>query len=161
MAVLLNLNADSKNDFTNPKKLIMKKWNLILACFLFLMTLLICCEKDDDSKEEAKSKVTCTASCSSMTWSIAGQTGTTTRNEDCTNQWIGNNYIQTCNGTITYENTNKTYTFHVVYDWIDCDITINVSGVGSCTDKVKSTKSAPCDCLESLPDEPAVIVYKE
>ena len=139
----------------------MKKWNLLKTCFFLLSAILICCGKDDDSDGGTKPKVTCSAGCGSMSWAISGQTGSTTRTENCTNQWIGNEYIQTCDGSITYENTNKTYTFHVVYDWIDCDITINVNGVGSCSDNVKSAKSAPCDCADSSLYEPAVIVYKE
>jgi hypothetical protein len=138
----------------------MKTWNLVKTLLLVSLTLIISCSKDDDDEEKAKPKVSCVAGCSSMSWKISTETGGATWTDNCTNQWIGDEYIQTCDGSVTYEDSDKTYTYHVVYDWIECDITVNVTGVGTCTDNVKSTKSTPCDCGDMSDDGSARVVYK-
>lgn len=89
---------------------------------------------DDDGTGPGKKKVLCTAGCSSMSWGIEGETGTMSVNTTCTRDYVGNNYIETCTGSRTYETSGRTYNFTAVYDWPDCSISVNVNGVGTCTD---------------------------
>lgn len=128
------------------------------SLFSFIALVLVIyysCEKDEN---DSTPKITCSAGCSTMSWEIIGETGQRTYDESCTLNWIGNDYIETCTGTVTYETSGNTYTYTVTYDWIDCEIEVSVNGKGSCSDKVGIAKYGNCDC--QVNNENAFIKYK-
>jgi len=85
--------------------------------------------------------VTCTAGCSTMSWGISGETGSSYYSMSCTYNYVGYSYIKTCTGTITFTNSGNSYSFSVIYDWPACRITIEVTGVGTCTHTAGGGKS--------------------
>jgi hypothetical protein len=101
---------------------------------MLALTVLIFCGCGDDGAGPGKKKLTCTAGCSSMSWGIEGETGAMYVNTTCTRNYVGNNYIETCTGSRTYDDSGHTYNFTAVYNWIDCSISVTVDGVGTCTD---------------------------
>lgn len=141
------------------KKCLKPKSIIISITFLALFFILLTCKKED---EPEKIKITCEAGCTSMSWEIVDESGPTSTTETCTLDWVGNNYIETCNGTITYTTSGNTYNFSVIYDWINCDITLTVTGLGTCTDTAGKKKSADCDCDESAKKTGGtkIVVYK-
>ena len=136
----------------------MKHLKYLLFPTILFSLLLIGCEKDPEEEEE-EPKITCSASCSSMSWEIVDESGPSTRMDDCTRNYQGNNYIETCTGTITYTNSGNSYTYKAIYDWIDCEISVTVNGLGSCSDN--ALKSASCNCNGTISDNPDVVVFRE
>lgn len=108
----------------------------IIHLLLFSL-LLLSCSKDDVSvqpKPDSTPPVSCSAGCSSMSWKVTKETGSVTRSESCTIQYVGSAYIQTCTGNVTYSGSGKTYSYKVIYDWVKCKISVDVAGVGKCED---------------------------
>ena len=104
-----------------------------VSMLAFAVIIFYGCGGDDGAGPDPQ-KVYCTAGCNSMNWSLEGESGEIYQEASCSLNWIGNNYIETCHGSRTYTATGNTYEFSVVYDWIDCSISVTVTGVGSCTD---------------------------
>lgn len=128
---------------------------LLLAFIAFLISINYSCEEDE---KDDTPKITCSANCSTMSWEIIGETGQRTYSHTCNLDWTGNNYIETCTGTVTYDNSGNTYNYTVIYDWIDCEIDVSVNGKASCSDATGIAKSKQCDCQVSV--ENAYIKYK-
>ncbi len=106
----------------------------IMGVSMLALAVIIFYGCGDDGTGPEVNRISCTAGCSSMSWSIDGESGGTYTDETCNLNWVGNNYIATCSGSITYTQSGNTYNFSVVYDWIDCDISVTVTGEGTCTD---------------------------
>ena len=99
------------------------------------------------TSNEDKRKVTCSAGCSSMSWGVSDETGSQTMSSTCTRSYVGHSYVETCTGTITYGDSGNSYEFDVVYDWPNCKITVEVKGVGKCSDQVNDMNIAKgCEC---------------
>jgi len=141
------------------KKCLKSKSIIISITFLALFFFLSTCKKED---EPEKIKITCKADCSSMSWEIVDETGPKSMTQTCTMDWVGNNYIETCNGTITYSTSGNSYNYSVIYDWINCDITLTVKGLGTCSDTASKKKSSDCNCDKSTKKTRGtrIIVYK-
>jgi hypothetical protein len=134
------LEANGEYCITHQKEKIMKnEKGATLQCILdvsmlaFAVIMFYGCGGDDASGPGGK-EIHCTAGCSSTSWGVEGETGQRAEQMTCTRDWIGDNYIETCTGSVTYNATGNTYQFNAVLDWIDCDISVTVTGVGSCTD---------------------------
>jgi hypothetical protein len=122
---------------------------LSLCSFIFLSFMfLVSCDKDNPASSRT---ITCEAGCSSMSWHVSGESGGTYYEASCNRTYNAyGNYSETCTGTVTYDNSGDTYNFTATYNWIDCSISITVTGVGSCSDQVNSAGlSKDCDCGES------------
>jgi hypothetical protein len=101
-------------------------------------------------------KVTCTAGCSAMSWGISGENFGAIQysNWVCSYTYVGSSYIKSCEGTWTFLQSGNSYYIKVTYDWPACSITVDVTGVGTCSDKVGDDKSLKkCNCE----DDPSVI----
>ena len=123
----------------------------IIIAFFTPINIMISCSSDSS---EDKKDIYCEASCSSMSWGIEGESGMRTMNSTCTRQYVGYDYIETCTGTVTYQNSGKTYNYEAVYNWPDCSITVDVKGEGKCTDRVNSSKkSSDCNCTDLKPED--------
>ena len=124
-----------------------KRFFVFLSFSLLLGAILIISCGDDNPAGPGKSKLTCEAGCSSMGWNIEGETGFRTYTQSCTRTYTATgDYVERCTGTVTYDNSGKTYNFSATYDWPACKISVTVTGVGSCTDVVGTGKINPTDC---------------
>ena len=137
-------------------KKIGKVSNLVSLLFLiFISVAFICfisaCDKDNPLESRT---VTCSAGCSSMSFGISGESGSVYYEETCTYSYVSYpNYVETCNGTITFETSGNSYNYNVVYNWPACSITVTVEGVGTCSDQVNQANiEDDCDCDK----EPAI-----
>ena len=124
---------------------------------------LILCDKNPTSSS-TKNKVTCDAGCSSMSWGIKGESGSQTINASCNRTYnASGDYVESCNGSLTYSGSGKTYNYSATYDWPNCKITVTVSGYGTCTDKASTSRMASeedeCHC-EGIDPEDLIIKYK-
>ncbi|MCB0560848.1 MAG: hypothetical protein H6573_00470 [Lewinellaceae bacterium] len=113
------------------KSLRNNRWGFLLI--LVLLQLSFACNKDDENAEPNIERVVCSANCNSMDWSIVDESGPHSTEQSCSRQYVGNSYRETCNGKVTYSNSGKTYNFIATYDWVNCKISIDVTGVGSCS----------------------------
>lgn len=75
----------------------------------------------------------CNAGCSSMSWSVVGESGPKTTDQSCSRQYQGSRYIETCEGEMTYLNSGKKYQFKVIYNWPNCTMELEVVGLGKCS----------------------------
>jgi len=110
---------------------------------------------------EDKRKVTCTAGCSSMSWGITDESGSKTISSSCIRVYSGYTYVETCTGTLTYNDSGNSYDFETIYDWPNCKITVTVEGVGKCTDQVSDFNMAKdCNC-EGINLEDLITIQKD
>jgi hypothetical protein len=135
-----------------------------MVLVVFIAFSLLLCDKDPASSS-SKNKVTCDAGCSSMSWGIKGESGSQTYNATCNRTYnASGEYVESCNGSLTYSGSGKTYNFSATYDWPNCKITVTVAGYGSCTDKASTSRMASsddgCHC-EGIEVEDMVIKYKD
>ena len=87
-------------------------------------------------------EVTCyMTNCNTAGWGISCESGLLTVSQRCIRQnfyYPGTSivrcYITRCSGTLTYADSGNTYDFDVEYDWCDCQVTVEVDGVGTCSD---------------------------
>lgn len=97
------------------------------------------------------SRVTCSAGCEEMTWGISGESFESIQytNWSCTYTYVGSSYIKSCSGTLTLLASGNSYFINLTYNWPACSITVDVEGVGSCSDEAGKSKSIKeCDCGE-------------
>lgn len=128
------------------------------GCSVAVTALLITCANEDTSPTWVDQNgsirqysVSCSAGCTSMNWSIVGESGYGLQEEGCQKTFIDKTYSQyteVCQGTITFDATGHSYSYSVLFDWPNCKIEVTVDGVGSCTDQVGLKKSnANCGCI--------------
>lgn len=103
---------------------------------MFSFIIVFCLGLLNDGCEKIGKKVTCSASCSDMSWDISGESGEggIEISASCVRNYVGSEYVETCTGTRTYSESGNTYSYTAIYDWPDCSITVEVEGVGSCSD---------------------------
>jgi hypothetical protein len=108
----------------------------------------------------SKRMITCTAGCSTMSWSIEGESFGSIyyTNWTCNYTYVGSSYIKSCEGTWTFTASGNSYYIKVIYNWPECSITLEVEGLGTCYDKVGTPKSQnECNCDEKI--DPVHIEY--
>jgi hypothetical protein len=136
------------------KKMTFIRFAMMMTVIVGLLATLSCKKKNPTGP--SSSRVTCEAGCSSMSYGIKGEGGPRSSTMDCTRTYTASGkYVETCTGSVTFENSGKTYNFSEIYDWPNCKMSITVTGVGSCSDKVgalkaglsKSSQDCHCDVL--------------
>lgn len=94
-------------------------------------------DPDLDGQRSSGSFVTCEAGCNSMSWGISDESGPREISRTCHRTYIGSSYVENCSGTVTYLDSGNTYDFQLELNWVDCEISISVDGVGTCSDSAR------------------------
>jgi len=85
--------------------------------------------------ETSACRVTCASGCATMSWDVSCEdSGPVSEQSTCTRTYVGNDYRETCTGTRTYESSGMSYDFTLGLDWPNCAISVDVAGLGTCTD---------------------------
>src|SRR4030042_4682140 len=111
----------------NLEKFTSLKVPLLCSVIFLTFLILVSCDKDDLASSRT---ITCEAGCSSMGWHVSGESGGTYYEATCNRTYNAyGNYSETCTGSVTYDDSGNTYNFTATFDWINCSININVTGV--------------------------------
>jgi|GEM_PF-2640973 len=105
----------------------MKKFSLVKSVILVVLaTALISCKKD---KDDDKLSVTCHGDCNNFSFTIGNETGPVTANitSNYTYDSYGNITQVTSNGTLTYQNSGRTYQVNGVVNYITCKYKVTVN----------------------------------
>ncbi len=91
------------------------------------------CGGGGGSGSGSSSRVFCKAGCSTMSWGIEDESGGRNTEKRCTRDWVGSKYSEYCTGSVTYLNSGNIYDYTATFDWINCEIEVDVSEAGSCS----------------------------